>query len=591
MSITSVAFRNFKALQDYSVSLRSMNVIVGPNNCGKSTIISAFRVLERALKTANHLRAEPVTTHLGKPAMGHRIPENTVPISLENVHTNYTEDSSRIEFRYTSGDKIYLLFPTDGGLQIYWETQGTSPRSPSAFKKTFPDVIRTIPVLGPVEPSEQILDNQTVIRAAGTHRASRHFRNYWLKNPDGFDEFQKLVEDSWPGMSINPPEQVSLMDPRLTMFVSEDRIDRELYWSGLGFQIWCQLLTHISRCSDTDMLVVDEPEVYLHPEVQRQLLGILREIRPDIVLATHSVEILAEADPAEILLVDKSRRSARRLRDIEGVQQAVDSIGSIQNITLTELARHRRLLFVEGLNDFKIIRRFAKIMGFNRVSTGSGLTALASEGFESRTRVQGTAWGFQKSLASELSVGVVYDRDYRCDAEINQFKAELERDVRFAHFHSRKEIENYLLVPSVLERAIKRALENRGARTGADMQEGPNAFDILGSITSGLMSDCRGQYVSNYCKYFASSRKDQATLTSESLAIFDRNWSDIDSRMGIVPGKGVLKAFRNEVQRCYSITLTDARILDCFRREDIPDDMKELVRILDEFRRVTEPQA
>ena len=110
------------------------------------------------------------------------------------------------------------------------------------------------------------------------------------------------------------------MEDRLAMFVSENRIDRELYWSGLGFQIWCQLLTHISRCSESDILVVDEPEVYLHPEVQRHLLGILREVNPDILLATHSVEILGEADPSEILLIDKSKPSARRLRDIEGVQ-------------------------------------------------------------------------------------------------------------------------------------------------------------------------------------------------------------------------------------------------------------------------------
>ena len=80
--------------------------------------------------------------------------------------------------------------------------------------------------------------------------------------------------------------------------------------------------------------------------MQRQLLGILRDANPDILLATHSVEILGEADPAEILLVDKTKQSTRRLRDIEEVQQAIENIGSVQNLTLTELARNRRLLFV-----------------------------------------------------------------------------------------------------------------------------------------------------------------------------------------------------------------------------------------------------
>ena len=280
MSISSVRFRNFKALRNYSVSLQRMNVFVGPNNSGKSTILSAFRVLEQALRRARARSASLVQVYTGKYVYGHNIPENTIPISLENVHSDYTESDSSIEVRYARGNKIHLLFPADGGVTMYWETAGKLPSTSGAFKKAFPDIVQTIPVLGPVEQLESIVTDETVRRAAGTPVASRHFRNYWRKNPDGFRRFQQLVESTWPGMSIREPERPDVLDNRLTMFVSENRIDRELYWSGLGFQIWCQLLTHISRCSESDILVVDEPEVYLHPEVQRQLLGILRRSAP-----------------------------------------------------------------------------------------------------------------------------------------------------------------------------------------------------------------------------------------------------------------------------------------------------------------------
>ena len=258
---------------------------------------------------------------------------------------------------------------------MYWDTSGRPIASAASFKRAFPVNIQVIPVLGPIEQDEPSVTDGTVRRAAGTPRASRHFRNYWLKNPDGFDQFSYLVEETWPGMSIGRPQIFAGVEPRLTMFVSENRIDRELYWAGSGFQIWCQLLTHISRCSASDLLVVDEPEVYLHPEVQRQLLGILRDQHPDILLATHSVEIMSEADPSEILLINKSHRSARRLHDIEGVQQAIDNIGSIQNITLTELARNGRILFVEGIDDYRIIRRFARILD-TAYAHGSGRESL-----------------------------------------------------------------------------------------------------------------------------------------------------------------------------------------------------------------------
>ena len=234
MSIASVKFRNFKALRDYSVSLQRMNVLVGPNNCGKSTILSAFRVLEQALRRARARSASPVRTHTGNMAMGHTIPENTIPISLENVHSDYADSDSLIEFRYPRGNKICLLFRAEGGVTMYWETTHRTPITPSAFHRAFPDIVQTIPVLGPVEQEEPIVADDTVRRAAGTPRASRHFRNYWRKNPKGFDEFQRLVEDTWPSMSIREPDRASILEDRLVMFVSENRLDRELYWSSIS---------------------------------------------------------------------------------------------------------------------------------------------------------------------------------------------------------------------------------------------------------------------------------------------------------------------------------------------------------------------
>ena len=585
MSITSIKFSNFKALRNYSVSLQRMNVLVGSNNSGKSTILSAFRVLEQALRTARARRASPVRTHTDSTSMGHSIPENTIPISLENVHSDYADSDSRIEFRYSNGNIIYLFFPADGGVTMYWKTTRGTQATPGAFRRSFPDIIHTIPVLGPIEQHETIVTDETVRRAAGTPRASRHFRNYWNKNPEGFEKFQYLIEHTWPGMSIGRPERISLMDDRLTMFVSENRIDRELYWAGLGFQIWCQLLTHISRCSESNILVVDEPEVYLHPEVQRRLLGIFRDIRPDILIATHSVEILSEAEPNEILLIDKSRQSARRLRDVEGVQQALDNIGSIQNITLTELAKNQRIVFVEGLHaDYKIIRRFAKILGFIELAAGSGVTALESGGFESWSKIQALAWGFRNTLGSELQIAAIYDRDYRCEEESIQLKIRLEKEVQFAHFHHRKEIENYLLSPQVLERAAKKTIEERARRIGQTVSVNFDIMEILESITDNLKSECSGQHISSYCSYFKASGKDQSTLATEAIKIFEQRWSDMQSRLEIVSGKCVIKAVRDCFQQNYGVTLTDLRIIDCYKIDEIPQDLVDLIRRLDAFR-------
>lgn len=584
MSITSVKLRNFQAFHDYSISLRRTNILVGPNNSGKSTILNAFRILEQVLRLARSRRPSPVLTHLGTEASGYIIPATTMPFSLDNVHFNYDSDDTRIEFRYSNSNLLSLYFPTTDGVTMYWDTSGRPIGTFPSFKRCFPVDIQVIPVLGPIEQDESPVTDETVRRAAGTSRASRHFRNYWLKNPAGFDAFSRLVEDTWPGMSISQPEMIPGVEPRLTMFVSENRIDRELYWAGSGFQVWCQLLTHVSRCSTSNLLVVDEPEVYLHPEVQRRLLGILRDQHPDILLATHSVELMSEADPSEILLINKFHRSAQRLHDVEGVQQAIDNIGSIQNITLTELARNGRIVFVEGINDYKIIRKFAKILDCGDLASGNGLTALESGGFESWPRVEALAWGLEKALGPKVRIAAIYDRDYRCEEESISLARELEKKIEFAHFHERKEVENYLLSPDALNRAVTQAVRERSRRTGEEPVPEIDVRPMLAQITRRLKSHCRGQYVSRYCEFFSDSGKDRAKLTTEALEVFDTKWAKLDSRLRIVSGKRVLKAMRTKLQKDYRITLSNIRIASAYRKEEVPQDMARLVAKLEQYR-------
>ena len=120
---------------------------------------------------------------------------------------------------------------------------GKSVRSPNTFKSAFPITIAIVPVLGPVEHNEVILSEDTVRNGLATHRASRHFRNYWRYNPKGFEDFADLVSKTWPGMQIERPERIEPMSDHLRMFCVESRIPREMYWAGFGFQVWCQLLT------------------------------------------------------------------------------------------------------------------------------------------------------------------------------------------------------------------------------------------------------------------------------------------------------------------------------------------------------------
>lgn len=580
---TSVEFHSFKAFSQFSVQLRAMNILVGPNNCGKSTLVGAFRALSAGLRRASAKKPDVVIP--GDAARyGYTLSEETIPISVENVHTDYSEEDTHVLFRLSNGNRLKLLFPRDGGVVLVPECDAWQITSPSRFRSSFPVSVAVVPVLGPVEHNEDLVQDETVRRELETHRASRHFRSYWHYYPEGFSAFADLVKQSWPGMEVLPPERSDYLSKKVSMFCLENRITRELYWAGFGFQIWCQLLTHISRSKEATILVVDEPEIYLHPDVQRQLLGILRDAGPDVMIATHSTEMIAEGDPSEILLVDKTARSAKRLTDLEEVQGALTLIGSIQNIVLTRLARNRRVVFVEDDADYTIIRRFAKVMGYSDLASGDGLTPIRSEGFGSWERVGSVAWGLERTLGTRLQIAVVYDRDYFCDEQIEDVASKLRENVPLVHIHERKEIENYLLCPGAVARAILYMVRDRCSRTGEALQSVRPVEDLLDEASAEFKSKVVAQYAARRAEYIRSTGADQATVIQGVSERVDAIWGSLDERMKIVPGKEVLRNLRDIVSNEYRVNLSDIRLVESHNRASIPDDMKRIVTELDAFR-------
>lgn len=466
------------------------------------------------------------------------------------------------------------------------ENSGRAVNSVATFKSNFPITLTCVPVLGPVEHREQRREKHTVVAGLTTHRASRHFRSYWHYYSKGFEKFSNLIRTTWPGMEIHPPEIVDAMTGELSMFCLEGRMSRELYWVGFGFQVWCQLLTHLSRAGDSTMVVIDEPEAYLHPDVQRQLLAILREIGPDVLLATHSTEIMSEADPSEIILIDKRKSTGERLKDIAGLQRALVAIGSIQNITLTALAKNRRVLFVEGDDDFRLLRRFARKLAMTELAAGMGITALESGGFGSWQRITILASGVAEALGSTLAIAAVYDRDYFCDEEIASVKSTLLTQLKMAHVHQRKEIENYLLIPAALDRAITRALNDRALRSGAPALIAPSSIELLREITDTLKDDVQSQFIARRTNFLRSSGVDLATIARDALAWFSPRWSDMDERLVLVPGKEVLGLFRQRIQNMLGISITDTQIIEAMRRDEIPVDLRQLLQALDDYRKL-----
>jgi AAA15 family ATPase/GTPase len=87
-----------QAFRDYSISLNPFNVLVGPNNAGKSTVLGAIRILSEGIRRARSKSSDLIDDAKGHQARGYPVRLEGLPISTENVFHNYDESSDQLGF-------------------------------------------------------------------------------------------------------------------------------------------------------------------------------------------------------------------------------------------------------------------------------------------------------------------------------------------------------------------------------------------------------------------------------------------------------------------------------------------------------------
>jgi hypothetical protein len=374
-------------------------------------------------------------------------------------------------------------------------------------------------------------------------------------------------------MTISRPELNRSYPPRITMFCTEGRVDREVYLAGFGFQVWLQILTHITSSASANVLVVDEPEIYLHPDLQHRLFHLLKAADKQIILATHSAEMVNEADHDDVVIVNKLKRSATRAADIEGLQEALFSIGSAQNIHLARLPRGKKLLFLEG-DDYRLLRRLAARLGLRHLAETNDITVVPIGGFGQRQKIQHAAWTFERVLRSEFAIAAILDRDFRCAEEIHELVQDARLTVPHFHILDRKELENYLLVPEAVTGAIADRLSGRGSLEFSitDVEH------LIDEASAEMKSDVLAQSIANRMRYFANrTARDPATVAGETIARLDADWTPLERRMSVIPGKQLLATLNGRLQQHFGISITAPQIIRHLSPDMIARDLLEIL--------------
>lgn len=580
LHITSIKYKNYKSFKQFSVTLTDFNVLVGPNNAGKSTIIGSLKILAEGLRKAKSRTPTVIDDPNGNQILGYEIDLSLVPVATENVFYNYDDsEPAIIRYRLSDNSHLQVFFPFKNACFFNYESDSRIIRSPKEFNQFVNLSIGFVPVLGPVEHTERLFQKEAARLALLTHTASRNFRNIWYHYNEDFDKFRELVRTTWPGLDISTPElNTSGNVTTLDMFCPEERIPREIFWAGFGFQVWCQMLTYIVKNENASIFLIDEPDIYLHSDLQRQLLGILKSLGPDIIIATHSTELISEADINDILVINKANQSAKRIKDPSQLRNIFQVLGSNLNPILTQIAKSKKVLFVEG-KDFFIFSKIARILKKEQVANRSDFAVVPVEGFNP-ARLHAFKDGIEKTIGTKIVSAVIFDRDYRSDDEVKSEVNELSKGNLFAHIHSKKEIENFLIVPQAIEKAIITRIDEINLRTSRNITFNDKIDELLNTLSNEFKNRTQALLQSHRFKFEKSinPKHDESTIIEKILHEFDEIWNDLEKRLSIIPGKDFLSRLNVYLQDNYKISITHSNIINTLKPPQVP---KEMIKLID----------
>ena len=576
-----IQFKNFRKHTAFSIHCRKKNVIVGPNNAGKSTVLDGLRIFADIQNFAESRKPVLKSKEKHGVCACYEITNSSFSINILNIAKNYSDDYAIVNYHHESGNQLVAKLHPDKSPDVFIASESAPQKNTRFFKKCFPENVVVVPTLGQFEETERLHNERYVRQIENTRLAARNFRNIWrLKPHSEFVDFAEVVSESWPGIEIGKPQREGLGDDlRLLMPYSEGGVEREVYWSGFGFQVWLQIMTHILRGGANDILVLDEPETYLHADLQRKLYQLVDNRFKQTFIATHSSEMMNEANAGDVFLLKPGAATAQRVRNDDGYRDAYALLGSSENADFARLARARRVVAYEG-NDRVIYRRIEKKLVSDGGILSDGDTLFVKiGGFEQWRKVENLNWMFQDVFGIEAKIFSIFDRDYRCDADIFDHIKKIEEKGIACRVLARKEIENYLIDDEPLFRTIFRLFAKQGR-----VFHRRQFNDLVKNISQSMKEDAKLRRQTTSWKYDKErgDSRDEYTISKAEGEQFDSKWSE-NGHIELVSGKAFLARLNREIQETHGVSLTIARIIDGYQPEEFAADLVSLVSAANDY--------
>jgi ABC-type cobalamin/Fe3+-siderophores transport system ATPase subunit len=440
--LKEIIVTRFKHIKEVSLPLDRINILVGSNNSGKSSLLQGIQFAVSVAQTLKILgsswRKDEAKLSFAPNQLIYSPLREIAGLAHNQVFNEYASYAIKVEFREPGIPSTPPLegapVPIDDVQCCIKVIKGRGQNiqctlSGANLGRRLQPIVEPfsvfVPGLAGIPTVEEQKPAATVRRAAARGDANNVFRNVlWLlkQNRTQWLQFLADFERVFPNRKIEVSFNTEQDEHIKATLISGSSI-LPIDAAGTGVLQAIQILAYINL-SKPKLLVLDEPDAHLHPNNQRRLAELLIDVSESrdfqILLSTHSRHLL------------DALRSDARVHWIRDGQRVPDSDYDEISVLLDVGALDRGDLLKAGKVKCVVLTEDDDLLGIKALLEASGFVLAETDIWSykgcSNRETAIALYNFIVSHAPGVIVMVHRDRDYLTDEEVLQYSNSINKE-------------------------------------------------------------------------------------------------------------------------------------------------------------------